>query len=170
MRTKKNVTHRITWMPRLCIPTKDVASYDKLRWAARQALWTGDLRMGKPLGSYVPRPNLTFGFDERKELTMDNWQWTTMEGVQILNSCCVVNCSLSVVHCPADWIFSARSSKAGVRLGGRSVNWNISRNRGKEIIWDSLSSGERAGNSPNPPSLFAHWRSQKVYGGQALFY
>ena len=27
----KNVTHRITWMPRLCIPMKDVASCDKLR-------------------------------------------------------------------------------------------------------------------------------------------
>ena len=27
----KNVTHRNTWMPRLCIPMKDVASNDMLR-------------------------------------------------------------------------------------------------------------------------------------------
>ena len=45
-------------MPRLCIPTKDVASNDMLRRAARQALLTGDFRMGKPLKSYVLRPAL----------------------------------------------------------------------------------------------------------------
>ena len=49
----KNVTHRNTWMPRLCIPMKDVASNDMLRRAARQALLAGDLRMGKPQESYV---------------------------------------------------------------------------------------------------------------------
>ncbi len=27
----ENVIHRNTWMPRLCIPTKDVASNDMLR-------------------------------------------------------------------------------------------------------------------------------------------
>ena len=50
----KNVTHRITWMPRLCTPTKDVASCDKPRKAARQAHVSGDVRMGKPHGSYIP--------------------------------------------------------------------------------------------------------------------
>ena len=44
-----NVTQRITRMPRLSIPMKDVASCDKLRSAARQALPAEDLRMGKPL-------------------------------------------------------------------------------------------------------------------------
>ncbi len=53
---KKNVTQRITWMPRLCIPMKDVASCVKLRSAARQALTAVDLRMGKPLESHVSRP------------------------------------------------------------------------------------------------------------------
>jgi len=33
-------------MPRLSIPTKDVASCDKLRSAARQALPAEDFRMG----------------------------------------------------------------------------------------------------------------------------
>ncbi len=42
-------------MPRLCIPTKDVASCVKLRSAARQALTAVDIRMGKPLRSYVLR-------------------------------------------------------------------------------------------------------------------
>ena len=40
------VTQRITRMPRLSIPTKDVASCDKLRSAARQALPAEDFRMG----------------------------------------------------------------------------------------------------------------------------
>jgi hypothetical protein len=44
------VTQRITRMPRLRIPMKDVASCDKLRSAARQALPAEDVRMGKPHG------------------------------------------------------------------------------------------------------------------------
>ena len=58
---------RITWMPRLCIPMKDVASCDKLRSAARQALPAEDCRMGKPLRSYVLRPGLTIVFDSVME-------------------------------------------------------------------------------------------------------
>lgn len=42
-------------MPRLRTPTKDVASCDKLRSAARQALTAEDLRMGKPLEGYASR-------------------------------------------------------------------------------------------------------------------
>ncbi len=55
---KKNVTQRITRMPRLCIPMKDVVSCDKLRSAARQALTAGDFRMGKPLLGYAKRPQI----------------------------------------------------------------------------------------------------------------
>ena len=48
---------RITWMPRLCIPMKDVASCDMLRLAARQALPAEDFRMGKPVwgNAHTPR-------------------------------------------------------------------------------------------------------------------
>lgn len=54
-----HVTQRITRMPRLSSPMKDVASCDKLRSAARQALPAEDFRMGQPRGSYFPRPGAT---------------------------------------------------------------------------------------------------------------
>ena len=55
---QKTLLMRITWMPRLCIPMKDVASCDKLRSAARQALPAEDFRMGKPRESYVSRSRI----------------------------------------------------------------------------------------------------------------
>lgn len=55
------VTQRITWMPRLSIPMKDVASCDKLRSAARQALPAEDVRMGKPLRRNGLRSRLKTG-------------------------------------------------------------------------------------------------------------
>jgi len=55
---KEMLLMRITWMPRLCIPMKDVASCDKLRSAARQALPAEDFRMGKPLWGNAHRPRI----------------------------------------------------------------------------------------------------------------
>ena len=52
----------ITWMPRLCTPMKDVASCDKLRSAARQALSAEDFRMGKPMGGNAPIPGTLLFF------------------------------------------------------------------------------------------------------------
>ena len=57
------VTQRITRMPRLSNPMKDVASCDKLRSAARQALPAEDFRMGKPHVLNSSRPDLTFVFE-----------------------------------------------------------------------------------------------------------
>ena len=53
---------RITWMPRLCIPMKDVDSCDKLRSAARQALSAEDFRMGKPSGGNAPLARISLFF------------------------------------------------------------------------------------------------------------
>ena len=54
--TSETLLMCITWMPRLCTPMKDVASCDKLRSAARQALSAEDFRMGKPMGGNAPIP------------------------------------------------------------------------------------------------------------------
>jgi hypothetical protein len=50
----------ITRMPRLCTPMKDVASCEKLRSAARQALSAEDLRMGKPTWGNAHVPDSVF--------------------------------------------------------------------------------------------------------------
>jgi hypothetical protein len=45
----------VRWMPRRLEPTKDVASCEKPRGAARRRR-SGDVRMGKPGGRELPSP------------------------------------------------------------------------------------------------------------------